>query len=60
MTHFKSQFGGELQMLLVLDAPRSLYYRLGERGAERPLSEVRAAVGRSRASRSDVDEEAPR
>lgn len=29
VTHFKSQLGGELKLLLVLDAPRALSYRLG-------------------------------
>ena len=35
VTHFKSQLGGELQVLLVLDAPRTLYYRLGSAGQGR-------------------------
>jgi hypothetical protein len=29
VTHFKSQLGGELEMSLLLDAPRSLAYRIG-------------------------------
>ena len=31
VTHFKSQLGGDLEMTLVLDAPRSLGYRIGSR-----------------------------
>jgi len=29
VTHFKSQLGGDLRMLLVLDAPQRLAYRFG-------------------------------
>jgi Acetyltransferase (GNAT) domain len=43
VTHFKSQLGGELRMLLVLDAPRSLSYRLGG-AARRALARARTAV----------------
>lgn len=31
VTHFKSQLGGDLHLFLVLDSPRTLFYRLGSR-----------------------------
>jgi hypothetical protein len=33
VTHFKSQLGGELEMTLSIDAPRSLAYRIGSRAS---------------------------
>lgn len=45
VTHFKSQFGGELKPLLVLDAPRSLCYRLGG-GARAAAHRAKRAVSR--------------
>jgi hypothetical protein len=59
VTHFKSQLGGDLRMLLVLDAPRSLPYRIGVpagaayRKARAFLSRASRHVnpGRSRTSR---------
>lgn len=51
VTHFKSQLGGELRVLLVLDAPRTLYYRLGSeakaayRGARQALARASRRVG---------------
>jgi hypothetical protein len=44
VTHFKSQFGGELEMTLLLDAPRSLMYRIGS-GAKSLLARARAGGG---------------
>lgn len=40
VTHFKSQLGGELEMTLLLDAPRSLAYRIGS-GAKALLARMR-------------------
>jgi hypothetical protein len=40
VTHFKSQLGGDLEMTLLLDAPRSLAYRIGS-GAKALLARVR-------------------
>jgi hypothetical protein len=40
VTHFKSQLGGELEMTLLLDAPRSLAYRIGS-GAKALLTRAR-------------------
>lgn len=48
VTHFKSQLGGELRVLLVLDAPRTFYYRLG---SEAKTAYRRARTALARASR---------
>ena len=42
VTHFKSQLGGELEMALLLDAPRSLGYRIGS-GAKALIARATAA-----------------
>jgi hypothetical protein len=46
VTHFKSQLGGELQVLLALDAPRTLYYRLGSEAKAASLG-ARTALARA-------------
>jgi hypothetical protein len=43
VTHFKSQLGGDLQLFLQLDAPRSWRYRLGT-GAGAAFRRTRAAL----------------
>jgi len=47
VTHFKSQLGGDLEMTLLLDAPRSLPYRIGS-GARALLARARDVRARSR------------
>jgi hypothetical protein len=46
VTHFKSQLGGDLRMLLLLDAPQSLSYRLGTR-AGALVRRARMALGQT-------------
>jgi hypothetical protein len=46
VTHFKSQLGGELQTLFVLDAPRTLYYQLGSE-ARRAYLRARTAIAQA-------------
>jgi len=57
VTHFKSQLGGDLRMLLVLDAPQSISYRWGVHAkglARRARAALRQAAGRFRPRRESL------